>query len=1226
MNTMTTSRLSEIHAMLTNLLSELEQSKDRDDQSIQAMKDLLRKQASDELTIAFCGHFSAGKSSLINKLCGKKVLPSSPVPTSANVVALRNGSPRALLTPVKGTEQSQIELPDLVVPLEQLDEHCRNGNEFSLVSVWDEIPMLGKHGVLLDTPGVDSNDAAHALATDSALHLADLVFYVMDYNHVQSESNLSFAKTLAERGKPLYMIVNQIDKHRESELSFEQYRTAVEQAFNVWQVQPAGIFYLSLREPTHPHNMLLSLENLINDLLNQRSSISEYSVVRSAYDVAESYLRRMDSIEASEQETLLAEVGGEEALAVLESEIIKLEKQMEDNEALPEHLLSKLASELDHLLSNAHLMTPPLRDAATQYLESRQSGFKTGLLFSGNKTEREKQRRKDDFLHKLQEQVSAQVDWHVRDLLRRLGQSQELWTPEWEQQLDACLPRADESWIAGAVREGAVISGTATLHYAAEVSAGIAARYRSNALALADALLAELAPRVEQTRQRLTAQRAELLSRSAAAVALRGLRHAQAERAARLHALLGARPTLTPGILPEVSAQPLLPPQAQQQPPAPAAAQELRHAQPSLPVSGRGTAAPQGLRRLSIAAALLEAAADEVAPHAALSAAAVSLRERAAALRRGRFTVALFGAFSAGKSSFANALLGASVLPVSPHPTTAAINRIMAPDDEHQHGTAVVSMKSLDAMYEDLAHSFAALQLGAWSEEGWMQAAERLQVQDVQPAGRPHYSFLKSAAAGWGHNGPRLGSQLKVDLEQYASFVADESQACFVAQIDLYYSCELTEQGIVLVDTPGADSIHARHTGVTFEYMKNSDALLYVTYYNHAFSRADRQFLAQLGRVKGSFALDKMFFLVNAADLAWDEEELAEVVSHVNAGLRGAGIGQPQIYAVSSMKALEAKLACDSQALVTSGFTAFENRFATFMEQDLAGLALQTAATELQQLTKRAEQWVHTWTQSEGERERQLEQMKVDQVLFHSELHRLTACDLRPEIAQECEELLYHVRQRIRFLSGDLYHEFFHPSLLSDDGGDLKRKFAASLHGWTSQLSKELERELQATSLRIEKLSGRLLARETTKWISEISDRLQGPLMFPAKFDENWETPPIPEDLLGNTFKPQSYWSYFKHPKSFFESGGKNTLREALDLPLAELIKQAVDRVQEEFIHYYKLETSRRFAIESTRLAEEWKHWETGITDISLLEVENTSWRELPGRLAYIESQVQQIK
>src|SRR5699024_7483381 len=58
------------------------------------------------------------------------------------------------------------------------------------------------------------------------------------------------------------------------------------------------------------------------------------------------------------------------------------------------------------------------------------------------------------------------------------------------------------------------------------------------------------------------------------------------------------------------------------------------------------------------------------------------------------FTIALFGAFSAGKSSFANALLGERVLPVSPNPTTAAINRICPPNEEFTHGTAEVHLKA----------------------------------------------------------------------------------------------------------------------------------------------------------------------------------------------------------------------------------------------------------------------------------------------------------------------------------------------------------------------------------------------------------------------------------------------------------------------------------------------------------------------------------------------------
>ena len=111
-------------------------------------------------------------------------------------------------------------------------------------------------------------------------------------------------------------------------------------------------------------------------------------------------------------------------------------------------------------------------------------------------------------------------------------------------------------------------------------------------------------------------------------------------------------------------------------------------------------------------------------------------------------------------------------------------------------------------------------------------------------------------------------------MDGFTGFVANEEQSCLVEWIEVYYDCELTRKGVTLVDTPGADSINARHTGVAFEYIKNSDAILFVTYYNHAFSKADREFLIQLGRVKDSFALDKMFFIVNAIDLAQDEEEM----------------------------------------------------------------------------------------------------------------------------------------------------------------------------------------------------------------------------------------------------------------------------------------------------------------------------------------------------------------
>src|SRR5690606_37183685 len=128
------------------------------------------------------------------------------------------------------------------------------------------------------------------------------------------------------------------------------------------------------------------------------------------------------------------------------------------------------------------------------------------------------------------------------------------------------------------------------------------------------------------------------------------------------------------------------------------------------------------------------------------------------------------------------------------------------------------------------------------------------------------------------------------------------------------------------------------HTGVAFNYIKNADAILFVTYYNHAFSQADREFLLQLGRVKDTFELDKMFFVVNAADLAGDANELNAVVAHVEDNLLTQGIRNARIYPLSSQQAVTAKLNNDNVLLRTSGIEKFEREFIRFTFEELTDI------------------------------------------------------------------------------------------------------------------------------------------------------------------------------------------------------------------------------------------------------------------------------------------------
>ena len=177
---------------------------------------------------------------------------------------------------------------------------------------------------------------------------------------------------------------------------------------------------------------------------------------------------------------------------------------------------------------------------------------------------------------------------------------------------------------------------------------------------------------------------------------------------------------------------------------------------------------------------------------------------------------------------------------------------------------------------------------------------------------KTNYAFLQAFTRGYAAFSEQLGTVLETTITEFSDYVAMEEKSCFVEWIDLYYDCPLTRKGITLVDTPGADSINARHTGVAFDFIKNSDAILFVTYYNHAFSKADREFLIQLGRVKDSFQLDKMFFIINAIDLADNEEEKETVAQYVHEQLIKYGVQKSAFISIVKLKCTERKRGKDN--------------------------------------------------------------------------------------------------------------------------------------------------------------------------------------------------------------------------------------------------------------------------------------------------------------------------
>ncbi|MBO8163535.1 MAG: dynamin family protein [Brevibacillus sp.] len=598
-----------------------------------------------------------------------------------------------------------------------------------------------------------------------------------------------------------------------------------------------------------------------------------------------------------------------------------------------------------------------------------------------------------------------------------------------------------------------------------------------------------------------------------------------------------------------------------------------------------------------------------------------ALVERAERLEANRFTVALFGAFSAGKSSFANALLGDMVLPVSPNPTTAAINKILPPTEQYPHGTVRVLMKTREAMEHDIMRSLAVFDIAAADVSEGLAAVERIDVSQMPPSAKPHYTFLKAVLKGWPVMAEQLGGEQLVDMKAFKGFVAKEEKACFADSVELFYDCPLTAQGITLVDTPGADSINARHTGVAFDYMKNADAVLFVTYYNHAFAQADREFLLQMGRVKETFELDKMFFIVNAADLAGSPEELNGVLAHVEKNLLACGIRHPRIYPVSSQTALLARLHEQEKlspsaekvyrqrtgtlegeplpdakkALTMSGLPAFERDFFRFTLEELTQMVVEAARGEIKRAHDTLGEMIALAKQGEEVRHERRQTLEATRRQTLETLASFTPAAIERELASEREELLYYVRQRLFFRFQELFQYAFNPSVLVDDGRNLKQALKGCLQELLHSVSYDLAQELRATSLRLEKFFNNSGARMVEQWSSQLAAHVAGFSLAPYAA-RRIPTPAFDEELsIASLPQVQAALNLFKNAKDFFERDGKIKMREALEKQLQQPVGGYLQRGGEQLARTFASALAQMVDEERARAANQLEEYFTGL-------------------------------
>lgn len=143
------------------------------------------------LNIGFVGEFSSGKSSLINAMLGRKVLPAMDMPTTASITEV---VPRESATSLEYFKRSGGDVPEKISALDFSE--IATGRQPGVAIIHVPVSGVLKEGYqLIDTPGISSLDQTHADITYGYLPFLDGAVLCIDVNNgAMSESVMRFLR------------------------------------------------------------------------------------------------------------------------------------------------------------------------------------------------------------------------------------------------------------------------------------------------------------------------------------------------------------------------------------------------------------------------------------------------------------------------------------------------------------------------------------------------------------------------------------------------------------------------------------------------------------------------------------------------------------------------------------------------------------------------------------------------------------------------------------------------------------------------------------------------------------------------------------------------------------------------------------------------------------------------------------------------------------------------
>ena len=173
--------------------------------------------------IVVVGEFSTGKSTFINALLRKNVLPSKVTPTTATINFIRHieqgdGTEKAVITFFDGNkiESSFDQLEEYVTEMSK--EH-NVVEEISYVELFVDSPYLKEGVVIVDTPGLQALHPEHERITKNQIKKSNASILLFNMEQPGKRSEFMFLKDLSDSIERIFFVGNRMDGVPEDEIS-----------------------------------------------------------------------------------------------------------------------------------------------------------------------------------------------------------------------------------------------------------------------------------------------------------------------------------------------------------------------------------------------------------------------------------------------------------------------------------------------------------------------------------------------------------------------------------------------------------------------------------------------------------------------------------------------------------------------------------------------------------------------------------------------------------------------------------------------------------------------------------------------------------------------------------------------------------------------------------------------------------------------------------------------